>query len=108
MSICRFSHLFSESKSGNFLFRRNTIIDGEKKGLSAPEYIKGHAGDQIRRDCSHLLMSLRYRRNRLTPGTFKNWKIRSEYTIIDKKHLFLFKIERIADGGYETNVAQRR
>jgi hypothetical protein len=31
MSICRFSHLFSESKSGNFLFRRNTTIDGKKK-----------------------------------------------------------------------------
>jgi len=31
VSICRFSHLFSKSKSGNFLFRRNTIIDGDKK-----------------------------------------------------------------------------
>ena len=108
MSICRFSHLFSESKNGNFLFRRNTIIAGEKKGLSAPEYLTGHANDQIRRDCSRLLMNLRYRRNRLTPGVLKNWKIRSEYAIIDEKHLCLFKIERIADGGYETNMAQRR
>jgi hypothetical protein len=89
MNICRFSHLFSESKSGNFLFRRNTIIDGEKTGLSAPEYITGHGGDQIRRDCSRLLMSLRYRRNRLAPGALKNWKIRSEYGIVDLKNLCL-------------------